>query len=283
MWTACKNCSYLNMFNTCLNDFFCTLRCYKVVSTKYKLTCLWINNIFCKETSCNSFLKWFKNISLCIAVCCCFLIYKLINVHTRYCSAYAAIIFTDNEILWNVNKTSCKVTWIGCTKGCIWKTFTGTMSWNKVFQNIKTFTEVWLDWKFDSVTWCICHQTTHTCKLFNLLVRTTGTRIGHHEDVVILIKTGKKSILKTFISFLPYLDYILMTFFISRTTSVIVLCNLFNFLFCIGNKFFLNRWHCHLWNRNCHCCSCRILITCCFNIIKNFCCCSSSVCVNYML
>ena len=63
------------------------------------------------------------------------------------------------------------------------------MSGDEVLQYIKTFTEVGLNRKFDGVTSCICHQTTHTSQLFDLLIRSSRTRVSHHKDVVVLIKT----------------------------------------------------------------------------------------------
>ena len=43
-----------------------------------------------------------------------------------------AVILTDDNILWYVNKTSCKVTWVGSSKSCICKTFTSTTRRDKV-------------------------------------------------------------------------------------------------------------------------------------------------------
>ena len=63
------------------------------------------------------------------------------------------------------------------------------MRGHEVFQYVKTFTEIGLDRELDGVTGCIGHQTTHTGKLFDLLIGTTGTGVSHHEDVVVLIQS----------------------------------------------------------------------------------------------
>ena len=44
---------------------------------------------------------------------------------------------------------------------------------------------------------------THTSKLFDLFIRSTGSGIGHHEDVVIFIKSLKKCFCKLISSFFP--------------------------------------------------------------------------------
>ena len=62
------------------------------------------------------------------------------------------------------------------------------MGGNKVFQYVQTFTEIGLNRQLDGTSGSIGHQTTHTGQLLNLLVRTTGTGIGHHINIVIFIK-----------------------------------------------------------------------------------------------
>ena len=64
------------------------------------------------------------------------------------------------------------------------------MSGNKVFQYVKTFTEVGLDRQLDGTAGSIGHQTTHAGKLFDLLVGTTGTGIRHHINIVVFIEVG---------------------------------------------------------------------------------------------
>ena len=61
----------------------------------------------------------------------------------------SAIIFTDDNFLADVNKTTCKVTGVGCTKRCIGKTFSRTVRGNEEFDNVKTFTERSFNRDFD--------------------------------------------------------------------------------------------------------------------------------------
>ena len=66
------------------------------------------------------------------------------------------------------------------------------MSGDEVLQYVQTFSEVGLDGQLDGTAGCISHQTTHTGKLFDLLIGTTGTGICHHEDVIVFIKAGQQ-------------------------------------------------------------------------------------------
>ena len=45
---------------------------------------------------------------------------------------FTAVCLTDNKVLGNVNKTSCQVTGVGCTKSRIGQTFSRTMRGDEV-------------------------------------------------------------------------------------------------------------------------------------------------------
>ena len=135
------------------------------------------------ETSCNSLLKTLDLF---------FSIHERSYPHSRDLSActLTAVGLTNDHMLWNINKTSGQVTGVSRTKCSIGKTFTSTMCGHEVLKYIKTFTEVRLDRQLDRTTGCICHKSTHTGKLFDLFIGTTGSGVSHHEDVVVFIKSG---------------------------------------------------------------------------------------------
>ena len=120
---------------------------------------------------------------------------------------------------------------------------------NEVLQYVKTFTEVGLDRKFDSTSGCISHQSTHTGKLFNLLVRTTGTGVSHHEDVVVLIKTTDQFICKFVIGSEPCLYYCFITFFFCHETTAVLFCNVLNLFLSCCKDFWFFFWYGHIGNR----------------------------------
>ena len=152
---------------------------------------------------------------------------------------------------------------------------------HKVFQYVQTLTEVGLDRQLDRTTCCIRHQTTHTCKLFDLLVRTTGSGICHHEDVIVFIQPGKQSFCQFVIGCFPCLNNFFVTFFFCDQTTFVVLCDLVYSILCSLDHLRFLRRYCHIRNRYGHRCSCRELVTNRFYIIQNFCCLSCSVCIDY--
>ena len=157
------------------------------------------------------------------------------------------------------------------------------MCWHEVLEYVKTLTEAWLDRKLDCTTCCISHESSHTCKLFDLLIRSTGSGICHHEDVVVLIKTCKKCLCKGIICILPCLDNLFVTLLISDKSTLVLSCNLIYSVLCISDHLWLLWWHCHIWNWNCHGSLGWILVSHSFDIVKNLCCCCSSVCVDNLL
>ena len=135
------------------------------------------------------------------------------------------------------------------------------MRGNEVLQYVKSFTEVRFDRQFDRTTGCICHQSTHSGELFDLFVRTTGSGIRHHKDVVIFVKSGKKCLCDLIIGLFPSLDNRFVTFFLGQKTTTEVSGNIFNGAFCFCKNLFLCCRHFHIGNRYRHRCSCRIFIT----------------------
>ena len=130
------------------------------------------------------------------------------------------------------------------------------------------------------MTGCISHQTSHTCKLFDLFVGTTGTRVSHHEDVVVFIKTIQKCFCKLIVSLLPCFNDFFISLFFGNKTTFVVLCDLVNDILCILDHLWFLRRHSHIGNGYSHCSTCGVFVTGSLDIIKNFCCLCYSVCID---
>ena len=89
-------------------------------------------------------------------------------------------------------------------------------------------TEVGLDRKFNRMTGRIRHQSSHTSKLFNLLIRSSRTGVSHHEDVVIFVKSCQQVVSQLIIGCLPGLDNFFVTLFLCDKTTAEVLCDMVN-------------------------------------------------------
>ncbi len=116
-----------------------------------------------------------------------------------------------------------QVTRVGSTQSRIGHTFSSSVRGDEVLQYVQTLTEVGLDRKLDRMTGRICHQSTHTSKLFDLLIRTTRSGVSHHEDVVVMIKTVQQCVSQLIIGCLPGLDNFLVTLFLCDKTTLEVL------------------------------------------------------------
>ena len=122
-----------NVVYTLFHDTCSTLRSDHVVCF-YKDFALFILNGLAGETTCDTILK---ALDLLLAI------HETFYIHTgNLCSVLTAVHLTYDQILRYVNKTSCQVTGIGCTKSGIGKSFTSSMSGHEIFQYVQTLTEV---------------------------------------------------------------------------------------------------------------------------------------------
>ena len=152
----------------------------------------------------------------------------------------------------HVNQTACEVSGVGRFHGRVGKTLTGTVRRNEVFQHRHTLFEVREDGVFDNLLSFgtsllrLGHQTTHTRELLNLVFRTTGTRVEHHEHgVKALVGLGHlfhQHITQVVVYVCPRVDYLVIAFGIGNETHVVVLGNLAYFLVtALNNLLFLFR------------------------------------------
>ena len=155
-----------NLLCNGFSDFFTT--CNK------QFTGCGVNDIMYGYTSQNTFVQC----SDCLIV--------ILQSCTNQSAKRTAVFFVDNHIVRYVNQTTGQVSGIGRLQSGIGKTLTSTVSRDKVLQHGKTFLKVRKNRVLDNLTafgTCLLrfrHQTTHTGKLTNLLLRTTGSRIQHH-------------------------------------------------------------------------------------------------------
>ena len=97
----------------------------------------------------------------------------------------ATVLLVDDNVVADVDKTTCQVTGVGRLQSGIGKTLTSTVSRDKVLEHAHTFLKVRKNWVLDGVGLCTCllrlsHKATHTRELANLTGTTTSTRVKHH-------------------------------------------------------------------------------------------------------
>ena len=102
----------------------------------------------------------------------------------------SAVFFGDNHVMRNVHKTTSQVTGVGSLKSRVGKTLTGTVRGDEVLEHAEAFFEVGENRVFDNLTAFrtgllrFGHKATHAGELANLVFRTTGAGVEHHEHRV---------------------------------------------------------------------------------------------------
>ena len=275
---TCKNGTDLHLINRaalCVHAFFHdtgrTLRCDHMVGLHDNLA-VFIGDGLAGKSSCNTLLKAFDLL---------FAVHKAFYIHTgNLVSVLAAVCLADDQFLGDIDHSSCQITGVGCTESRIGQTFTRSMSGHEVFQYVQTFTEVGLNGKLDGMTGSIGHKSTHTRKLFDLLIGTTGSGVSHHEDVIIFIKTVQKSSCQLVVRLLPGFHDLFVTLFLGDQTTLVVLGNLIYDILGVLDHLRLLRRHGHIGNGYCHCRACGIFISGSLDRIQNLCGLGSAVCVD---
>ncbi len=141
-------------------------------------------------------------------------------------SVLRAVDLTDDELLGDIDHSSCEVAGVCGTQSRIGHTLSGSVGGHEVLQDVQTFTEVRGDGQLDRAAGGIGHQASHAGQLLDLLVGSAGTGIRHHEDVVVLIERLQQGIRQAVIDLGPGLDDSLVALLVGHEAAAVVLCDL---------------------------------------------------------
>ena len=189
-------------------------------------------------------------------------IHECSHFHTGYdILAFAAVHFTDNQLLTYIDHSACQISRVRCTKCCVGHSFSGAVRRHEVLQNVKSLSEIRLDRQLDGTPCRIRHQSTHTCQLLNLLVGTTRAGICHHKDVVILVKTADQLVCQRVIRLFPSLYDCLVALLVRHQSAPEIHGDTVNGLLRFLKHLRLLRRHCHIGDRHCHGSPCRIFVS----------------------
>ena len=222
----------------CSDDLRRTLRCYHAVCLHNELSGLRIIHILCDVTTGDTLLQ---GLDLLLAFLQCG------DLQVRDLALICrAVKLTDDQILGNVNHSSCKVTGVSRTKRGIGKSLSSTVCGDEVLEYVKTLTEVRLDRELDGTSGCICHESSHTSELLDLLIGSTGSGIRHHEDVIVCIESTEKILGQLIIGLLPGIDNFLITLLLGNETTTVVPRDLVNDGLCVCQQLLLARRDGHI-------------------------------------
>ena len=230
-------CEHRTNLDTLDRRIFYTL-CYRfrdfLTGRKYYFTCCRIYDIVYRHTTKNALGKSRYDL---VAILQC---------RTNKSAQRSTIFLVDDDVMRNVDKTTCKISGIGRLHGCVGKTLTGTVGRDEVFEYRHTVLEVGknriLDNRraFGTGFLRFGHQSAHTRKLTNLVLRTTGTGVEHHEyGVESLIGLGHlfhQHIAEVVVYVGPCVDYLIVTLGIGDESHIVVFRNLTDFLITLFNK-----------------------------------------------
>ena len=240
------------LFLQCCHNSRCTLRRTHMILLNHHFTCIRVCDCLSDETSCDTLLQCLDGLLT---------IHECLDLHIRNLRLIpAAVLLADDQILGYVYQTSGQVTRVGSTQSRIGHTFSSSVCGDEVLQYVQTLTEVGLDRKFNRMTGRICHQSSHTSKLFNLLIRSSRTGVSHHEDVVIFVKSCQQIVSQLIIGCLPGLDNFFVTLFLCDKTTAEVLCDMVNRCLRVSNQLRLACRYGHIGNRYGHGCTRRELV-----------------------
>ena len=160
----------------------------------------------------------------------------------------SAVFLIDNHIVGHVDQTTGQVTSVSRLQSGIGKTLTGTVGRDEVLEHRQTFLEVGKDGVLDNLVTTLDtrllglgHQTTHTRQLSDLVFRTTGTRVKHHEYRVEALLVGSDllhQLVSEFgIDIGPDIDDLVVTLVVGDSTHVIVHLDLVGTGIALGDDF----------------------------------------------
>ena len=143
------------------------------------------------------------------------------------------VLLVDDHVVSDVDQTTGQITGVGGLQSGIGKTLAGTVGRDEVLEHRQTLLEVCQNWVLDNLVTAfnarllrLGHQTTHTGELTNLVLRTTGTRVEHHEYRVEALLVGSNLLHQLVgefgIDVGPDIDDLVVTLVVGDSTHVIV-------------------------------------------------------------
>ena len=136
------------------------------------------------------------------------------------------VIDVDDDILGDIDKSSCKVTCLSGLESRIGETLTCTVGGDEELDDRETFLEVRLDREFDDITARACHESSHCTELSDLGLTTAGTGNGHEiervESVLALFQLIHEGIGKLIVGLGPETDDTVVSLFLSDLTGAVL-------------------------------------------------------------
>ena len=181
---------------------------------------------------------------------CCHYAVTLFDSVCTESTERTAVLFVHNHIMRYIDETTCQITGIGRLQSGIGKTLTSTVSRDEVLEHGHSLFEVREDRVLNLRTRIgstglqrLCHDTTDTCQLLDLLIVTTGTGVHHHvnrvESAIRFRHMLHQDLLEVLVDLLPCIDRCAITLVIGHSTKAITLIDDIDFRITFLGQLFL--------------------------------------------
>ena len=136
------------------------------------------------------------------------------------------IFFADHQFVRDIDKTTRQVTRVGCLQCRVGLSLAGTVRREEVLEHRQTLTQVGLDGELDNLSRGIRHQASDTRHLYDLLLASTGTGVGHDTHGVLFGKITEYGLFDLCALLLPNLDHLEVAVVVGQESLVVELVDL---------------------------------------------------------
>ena len=160
----------------------------------------------------------------------------------------SAVLFVDDDVVGHVDQTAGQITGVGGLQGGIGQTLSGTVGRDEILEHTQALLEVRQNRVLDDLAAFgaallgLGHKAAHTRELTDLVFRTTGARVEHHEHRVEAFLVGAdllhQSVGQAGVDMCPDIDYLVIALVVGYETHRMVLENLLNLLVAFAHIFF---------------------------------------------
>ena len=132
----------------------------------------------------------------------------------------AAILFTHDDFLRDVDQTTGQVTGFCGTQCGIGQTLTRAVLGDEVFEHGQAFTVVGLDRTRDDLALRVGHEASHTCNLADLHPVASSTGLDHDVHVVVIMEVVAHGARDLVGAFGPQVDELLAALLVGEQTKI---------------------------------------------------------------
>ena len=138
---------------------------------------------------------------------------------------HVAVLLPDDDILGDVHHAAGQVTGVCGTQSRVGQALPGASGGDEVLQGGQALAVVRLDGDLDGAAGGVGDQATHTSQLADLLHRTAGAGVRHHENGVIAVQVLLQGVRDIIGGLLPHLHHLLVALVLGHEAHLVLVLN----------------------------------------------------------